>query len=169
MLSRYNGIGSLKLSIGAANKRRTSNPYISDVMRTDIDGHHNDKTDSTYADLPIQCSPTPVTNNSIRKLGKFNHSKKDINDLNAKTQFNLSRKSSKIQQKHDSIHTIEANTMAHGRKLKCIPKITSTNSIYSTSTTSNLSLQEYDDNELDPNELAVYMRQIKNEINHDAK
>lgn len=169
MLSRYNGIGSLKLNM--AHNQRTSNPYISEVTRTDIAGHRNDTTDSTYAEIPSELSPMARMANAMRKAGKTNHSKKEINDLNANAKFNLSRKPPKNQQKTASIHhTNEPNTATiHGRKSKCIPKIKSTNSIYSTSTISGSSLQEYDDNELDTTELAKYMRQINNEIHHDTK
>lgn len=172
MLSRYNGIGSLKMSIGNAhNHQRTSNPYImSEVTRMDIAGHRNDTTDSTYADLPSECLPTK---NAVltRKTGKQNHPNTDTNDLKANAQFNLSRKPWKGRKaNHEPIHTIEQNVAANGRQQKCIPKITSTNSIYSgTSTISNSSLQEYDDNELNTTELARYMRKINHDIHHDAK
>lgn len=172
MLSRYNGIGSLKLSMAAAHNQRTSNPYISEVTRTEIAGHRNDTTDTTYAEIPSELSPMARMANAMRKAGR-NLPKKEINDLNANaTKFNLLRKPLKNQQKTD--HTKDANNtvtaIAHGRKnQKCIPKIKSTNSIYSTSTISNSSLQEYDDNELDTTELAKYMRQINNEIHHDTK
>lgn len=171
MLSRYNGIGSLKLSIAAAHNQRTSNPYISEVTRTDIAGNRNDTTDSAYAEMPSELSPMARMAQAMRKAGRNNHPKKEINDLNANAKFNLSRKPPKNLQKTDSIHhNNEPNTaIAHGRKQKCIPKIKSTNSIYSTSTISNSSLQEYDDNELDTTELAKYMRQINNEIHHDTK
>lgn len=185
MLSRYNGIGSLKMSIGGnAHNQRTSNPYISDVARIDLASHRNDTADSTYGELPIDCSSSPppppttatstskTTNLLRKKFGKHNpNNNTEFNDLKATTKFNLSRKPPKKNQikKHEPIHTIEQNSTMHGRKMKTIPKITSTNSIYSTSTISNSSLQEYDDNELDTTELAKYMRQINNEIHHDAK
>lgn len=51
---------------------------------------------------------------------------------------------------------------------KSIPTIRSSNSIYSMSTISNSSLQEYDDHEMDTTELAKYMRQINNEIRHET-
>ncbi|XP_055323511.1 pyrokinin-1 receptor-like [Sitodiplosis mosellana] len=172
MLSRYNGIGSLKLSMAAAHNQRISNPYISEVTRTDIAGQRNDNdtTDSAYAERPNDLSPMARMANAMRKAGKANQLKKEINDLNANAKFNLSRKPlKKNQQKSDSIHqTNEPNTVitGHGRKQKCIPKITSSNSICTT--ISNSSLQEYDD-ELDTTELAKYMRQINNEIHHDTK
>lgn len=168
MLSRYNGIGSLKLSIGTANNQRTSNPCISEVTRMDIASHRTDTTDSTYAELPSECTPMSKNTNSIRNSMKTNHHGKHdgINDLKTNKSFNLNRKLAKNRQKHDINAAI---TVANGKKTKCIPKITSTNSIYSTSTISNSSLQEYVDNELDTTELAKYMRQINNEIHHDTK
>lgn len=173
MLSRYNGIGSLKLSMAAAHNQRTSNPYISEVTRTDITGHRNDANDSAYTERSNELSPMARMANAMRKAGKSNHVKKEVNDLNANAKFNLSRKSpKKHQQITDSIHLASdpnATTTGNGRKKKCIPKIKSNNSIYSNSTTiSNSSLQEYDD-ELDTTELARYMRQINNEIHHDTK
>lgn len=167
MLSRYNGIGSLKLSIGATNNQRTSNPCISEVTRMDITTHRNDITDSTYGELPSIHSPKKL--NSIRKLSKINHhgtNDDDINDLKVNKSFIFNRKSANNRQKHN---TNAPNTAVNGKLPKTIPKITSTNSIYSTSTISNSSLQEYVDNELDTTELAKYMRQINKEINHESK
>lgn len=192
MLSRYNGIGSLKLSIAnATNNRRTSNIYINDVSKKMQNHHQIDATDSTYAEIPSECAPalldeqdaTHVRQSSILNQSSSSpqhHSRKinDLNNLNGR--FNLSQIASKgRRQKNDANHnTNELNTMVgggdggHGRKAKGIQKITSTNSIYSTSTISNSSLQEYDDNELDTTELAKYMkdwRQTNKEIHHDAK
>lgn len=188
MLSRYNGIGSLKLSIATAtNNRRTSNIYINDVSKKMQNHHQIDATDSTYAEIPSECTPALLDEqdaNHVRQSSKLNqsapqhHSRKikDLNNLNGR--FNLSQIASKSRQKNDANHnTNELNAVVgddgggdgHGRKPKCIQKITSTNSIYSTSTISNSSLQEYDDNELDTTELAKYMRQINKEIHHDAK
>lgn len=191
MLSRYNGIGSLKLSIATAtNNRRTSNIYINDVSKKMQNHHQIDATDSTYAEIPSECTPALLDEqdaNHVRQSSKLNqsvpppqhhhHSRKinDLNNLNGR--FNLSQIASKSRQKNDANHnTNELNAVVGGdgssnggRKTKSIPKITSTNSIYSTSTISNSSLQEYDDNELDTTELAKYMRQINKEIHHDAK
>lgn len=170
MLSRYNGIGSLKLSIATAQNQRTSNPYITDVTRMDMAGHRNDVTNSTYGDLPNDCSPTTKAMGRMHKPSDAVHAKNQINDLKAKAPFNLSRKPPKNRQKVDKKHNPMPNTAAQIKKQqKSIPKITSTNSIYSTSTISNSSLQEYDDNELDTMELAKYMRQINNNIHHDGK
>lgn len=176
MLSRYNGIGSLKLGITGAHNQRTSNPYISEVMRTtDItNGHRNDNSDSTYGELTSDCSPMQLKNvgNSMRTVdGKINHHPNNEKiDLNANARFNLSRKKASKNQQKQKPSFIKLNSSGHGRKSpNCIPKIKSTNSIYSTSTISNSSLQEYDDNELDTNELAKNLRKINNDIHHDAK
>lgn len=188
VLSRYNGIGSLKLSIAnATNNRRTSNIYINDVSKK-MQNHQIDATDSTYAEIPSECTPalldeqdaTDVRQSSLlNQSSSPQHHSKKINDLNhSNGRFNLSQIALKgRRQKNDANHnTNELNTMVggggHGRKAKGIQKITSTNSIYSTSTISNSSLQEYDDNELDTTELAKYMkdwRQTNKEIHHDAK
>lgn len=194
MLSRYNGIGSLKLSIAnATNNRRTSNIYINDVSKK-MQNHQIDATDSTYAEIPSECTPALLDESAhVRQSSISNqssssspqhHSRKlnDLNHLNGR--FNLSQIASKSRrQKNDANHnTNELNKIVgsggggigntHGRKAKGIQKITSTNSIYSTSTISNSSLQEYDDNELDTTELAKYMKDWRNtnkEIHHDAK
>lgn len=172
MLSRYNGIGSLKLSIATAHNRRTSNIYINDVPQKDIHNHQIDVTDSTYADVTSECSSALENARAMRKTSKLNQTPppNQQNDLKANAKFNLRRKPLKSRQKCETNRTHQPNTAANGRIQKCIPKITSTNSIYSTSTISNSSLQEYDDNELDTTELAKYMRQINKEIiHHDTK
>lgn len=187
MLSRYNGIGSLKLSIATAtHNRRTSTAYINDVTKT-LQNHQIDATDSTYAEIPSECTPTLSDEQDVNYVQRTNQLKqltiatspsslpqyhrRKINDLNnSNERFNLSRIALKSRQKSDANHnTNELNALADGRKAKCIPKITSTNSIYSTSTISNSSLQEYDNNEFDTAELAKYMRQINEEIHHDTK
>lgn len=166
MLSRYNGIGSLKLSIATAHNRRTSNIYINDVPQKDTRNHQIDATDTTYADMNSECSPALDNVRSMRSTSKLNTTspQSQLNDLKANAKFHLKRKPLKSRQKSD---INEKNTNC--RKQNIIPKITSTNSIYSTSTISNSSLQEYDDNELDTTELAKYMRQINKEIHHDTK
>lgn len=186
MLSRYNGIGSLKLSIPTAtHNRRTSNIYINDVSKKMQNHHHQiDATDSTYAEIPSECTPALLDEhdvNHMRQSSKENQSSpqnrsRKINDLNSVNgQFKLSQIASKSRrQKNDANHNTNVSNATggnggHGHKTKCIPKIISTNSIYSTSTISNSSLQEYDDNELDTAELAKYMRQINKEIHRDTK
>lgn len=174
MLSRYNGIGSLKLSIATAQNRRTSsNIYINDVPHKGIQSHQMDVTDATYAEIPSECSATLEPANTIRKSSKTNHMQNRINDLKLNGRFNLSRKMPKNRPNPVTSlpNAVESNAIDNGRKQKCIPKITSTNSIYSTSTISNSSLKEYElsDDNLDTTELAKYMRQINKEIHHDTK
>lgn len=199
MLSRYNGIGSIKLSIAAAtHNRRTSNVYTNDFTKTMQHHHQMDTIDSTYAEIPSECTPALSDEhhddlNHVQRANKLNqtttttattttslsipqsHSRK-TNDLSSISErISLSQISLTSRQKSDANHnTNELKTIADGSgnqgcKLKCIQKMTSTNSIYSTSTISNSSLQEYDDDELDTAELAKYMRQINKEINHDAQ
>lgn len=168
MLSRYNGIGSLKFSIGGSNNQRTSNPCITEVSRLDLQNNRIDMTDSTYREIPSECMPLAKNTDPIRKLSKTNHHgiHDVVKDLKANTPLNLNRKFAKSRQNRNIGAT---KTAANGNKPKCIPKITSASSICSSSTISNSSLQEYVDNELDTTELAKYMRQINNEIHHDAK
>lgn len=174
MLSRYNGIGSLKLSIATAQNRRTSNIYMNDVPQKDA-------ADSTYAEGTSECSsalnaitPTqPKSNGKLNNTINIQTAQKQNNDLKttATTKFNLRRKPPKSRQPKSTTNNIEPNRTnqqnsftSNGRKQKCIPRITSA------STISNSSLQEYDDNELDTTELAKYMRQINKEIiHHDTK
>lgn len=181
MLSRYNGVGSLKLSIVTPQNRRTSNIYINDVSQKDIRNHQMDATDSTYADVTSECSqslenPTVIQPKSNGKLNNTAHTKQSrtqnqINDLKiTATKFNLRRKPPKNRSNTnnnttDPNYMNQSNAMSgNSRKQKCIPRITSA------STISNSSLQEYDDNELDTTELAKYMKQINKEIiHHDTK
>lgn len=167
VLSRYNGIGSLKLSISTAHNQRTNNLYTNGGHRTN--GRQHGDTDSSYAEMTANGLPNIKNDNSIL-ANKLKHSDKQMHDLKTNAKFNLGRKLPKNRQTLDTIYANEPNTAnKRDANKKSIPKITSTNSIYSTSTISNSSLQEYDDNELDTTELAKYMRQINKEIHHDTK
>lgn len=185
MLSRYNGLGSMKMSTTATNNnQRSSNPYISDMARIEIANIRDDTTiDSTYAQLPDECIPMSTNNDSaLQKLNtnnKFttNNNKNDLktksklrsmNEKNRRQKIEMQRiqKNSKRQSNRSNNHNNNNDCNKKATKTeKTIPKITSNNSICSASTISNTNLQEYD-TELNSEELAKYMRQINNEIRH---
>lgn len=93
---------------------------------------------------------------------------RSLNEKNRRQKFEMQRihKDSKRQSDRNYNQNNNNNCSKKATKIeKTIPKITSTNSIWSASTISNTSLQEYD-TELNSEELAKYMRQINNEIRH---
>lgn len=173
VLSRYNGIGSLKISM--AQNRRTSNPYISDVSRIDMSTMQKNPSgagDSSYMEcVSIAGQLTNNSNNNTKFQSNNEH--KDLSDIKANNITNNQETSQMLnnklrkQQQHQRL--LDKTKFKPKIIQKPIPTIRSTNSIYSMSTISNSSLQEYDDQEMDTTELAKYMRQINNEIRHEKK
>lgn len=187
VLSRYNGgMGSLKLSMAATNNQRTSNPYINEMAKTMHIPHM--QNDTTYAESPNEYPCPSITDQLSKKMinnpttcSSNNEHQNDLNIIKSQMSTNHQSNSTLIKHvdknkppKFEMHHIVDkpkhiVNGNNNNNQQKSIPKITSTNSIYSSSTISNSSLQEYDDNELDTTELAKYMKQINNEIRHETK
>lgn len=166
VLSRYNGIGSIKLT-GGSHNRRASNPYIGDVSRIDMMAMQ--KT-PTYASIAGQLTSNSNNNSKLHTSNERN----DLNDVQAKNIKNNEsiidnqRSGQHHEQQQQKQRLLERTKYKPKIINKSIPTIQSSNSIYSMSTISNSSLQEYDDHEMDTTELAKYMRQINNEIRHET-
>lgn len=182
VLSRYNGVGSIKLA-GGPHNRRTSNPYIGDVSRIDMVAMQKSPT---YIECASIAGQLTSNSNNNSKLPTSN----ERNDLNGVQMKNIKNSEStrmlvdnrrsgqqqeqQKQQQHQQLQQQQQQRLLDKTKYKAkilnksIPTIRSSNSIYSMSTISNSSLQEYDDHEMDTTELAKYMRQINNKIRHET-
>lgn len=174
VLSRYNGIGSIKLA-GGPHNRRTSNPYIGDVSRIDMVAMQKAPAYMECVSIAGQLTNNSNNNSKLHTSNERNDlnnvqarnikNRESTNDILHNGQQNEQQQSLLQQQQHRLLEKTKFKTKIVN---KSIPTIRSNNSIYSMSTISNSSLQEYDDHEMDTTELAKYMRQINNEIRHET-
>lgn len=183
VLSRYNGISSLKLAgtatTGIGANRRPSNPYIGDIsQRIDMAANVHKKIASPCSDNGdasyMNCSTiagqlTSTSNNNTERNDLNGIKMKHITNCEPSHMLNNKRRKAQPSSYQRVLDKTKFKTNVVSTNSKPIPTIRSTNSIYSMSTISNSSLQEYDDQEMDTAELAKFMRQINNEIRHDTK